>query len=652
MKEIRYRQLHLDFHTSPLIENIGEKFDKTMFINNLKAAKVNSINIFAKCHHGLSYYPTKLGRMHPHLKFDLLGEMIQACREADITAPIYFTTGWEEVSAERADWLEVNAQGQIGDVDPFDNSYYKWRKLCHNKPTYVQSIKDQVDEIIDMYGEVDGLWFDIVVQHQCVCPECQASMKSLNLDPQIEDDRLKHDHIVVTKFMKEMFDHVKGRLPESLVYFNGPFGPDNGMNGYSIDQKIESLTHLEIESLPSDRWGYNHFPLFVNYHNHRDIELIGMNGKFHTAWGDFGSLRNKEAMSYECYRMLANGTKLCIGDQLHPNGMMDEIVYKRIGEIYTEIEKREAYCENTKKLSQIGVISSNEGAFERYKSDEGLMRMMLELHRPFDFIHVHDDFNRYKVIVLPDHVKLDDASRDKLDAYMKNGGKIIATHHSGLNLTEMPVEFISDNPFEPSYMRFNEGVSDEYENYDLVIYQRGSIVKASSGEVLAKVGEPYFNRTHDTYCSHRQAPFKALTEHPAVVAWDTGYYIAYPIFEDYMTYGSKLLRDLLEMALEALIDEPLVKSNLPTTAEITIRSQDKKKILHVLHYVAQKKCEHIEIVDTMIPLHQSNFVVKHHEKPSKVYMVPENKDIEFNYLDGYVAFTVDKIEGYGIIVIE
>jgi hypothetical protein len=52
------RQVHLDFHTSEFIPGIGEKFDKTEWQNTLKSGHINQINIFAKCHHSWSYYPT------------------------------------------------------------------------------------------------------------------------------------------------------------------------------------------------------------------------------------------------------------------------------------------------------------------------------------------------------------------------------------------------------------------------------------------------------------------------------------------------------------------------------------------------------------------------------------------------------------------
>ena len=71
------RQVHLDFHTSEHIPAVGARFSKKQWQKALKLGHVNSINIFAKCHHSWSYYPTKVGRMHPTLTRDLLGEQLQ-----------------------------------------------------------------------------------------------------------------------------------------------------------------------------------------------------------------------------------------------------------------------------------------------------------------------------------------------------------------------------------------------------------------------------------------------------------------------------------------------------------------------------------------------------------------------------------------------
>ena len=52
------RQVHLDFHTSPDIPDVGTDWDAQHFVETLQQAHVNSITVFAKCHHGMNYYPT------------------------------------------------------------------------------------------------------------------------------------------------------------------------------------------------------------------------------------------------------------------------------------------------------------------------------------------------------------------------------------------------------------------------------------------------------------------------------------------------------------------------------------------------------------------------------------------------------------------
>ena len=110
---LRYRQVHLDFHTSGVIENIGKQFSKEQFQAMLKKGHVDSVTVFSKCHHGLSYHPTKVGSMHPHLDFDLLDEQIKACREIDVKCPIYLSAGVDQYATyEHPEWRVIIKNGK------------------------------------------------------------------------------------------------------------------------------------------------------------------------------------------------------------------------------------------------------------------------------------------------------------------------------------------------------------------------------------------------------------------------------------------------------------------------------------------------------------------------------------------------------------
>ncbi len=63
--ELPWRQVHLDFHTGPAILDVGTRFDAREFARVMKAARVNNVNVFAKCHHGHLYYATSRPERHP-----------------------------------------------------------------------------------------------------------------------------------------------------------------------------------------------------------------------------------------------------------------------------------------------------------------------------------------------------------------------------------------------------------------------------------------------------------------------------------------------------------------------------------------------------------------------------------------------------------
>lgn len=66
-----FRQIHLDFHTAPQIPDVGAEFDPDVFGNTMARAHVNSVTVFAKCHHGHLYYRTNRPERHPGLRADL-----------------------------------------------------------------------------------------------------------------------------------------------------------------------------------------------------------------------------------------------------------------------------------------------------------------------------------------------------------------------------------------------------------------------------------------------------------------------------------------------------------------------------------------------------------------------------------------------------
>ena len=127
---MRFRQVHLDFHTSEHIPAVGGRFDKAQFQQMLKEGHVDSITVFSKCHHGWSYHPTRTNEMHPTLTFDLLKAQIEACHEIGVNAPGYISAGYDEKYARlHPDHLLRSTPDSVPD---FSVPHYKL--ICLNTP--------------------------------------------------------------------------------------------------------------------------------------------------------------------------------------------------------------------------------------------------------------------------------------------------------------------------------------------------------------------------------------------------------------------------------------------------------------------------------------------------------------------------------------
>ena len=323
---IRYRQIHLDFHTSPACLDVGRDFDGDLFARTLQEARVNAINIFAKCHHGYSYYPTKVGTVHPGLQIDLLGQQIEALHRVGIVCPVYVTVMWDELAGiQHPEWVIVNKDGRIASRAPLSNAW-GWTTLDVSSG-YYDYLMAQVDELTGLY-EVDGFWFDICFPRPNYSPWGIAQMQAADVD--VADDEAvwafaRHKQ---ETFFAKMTKFVHERVPDATIFYNGTISRD-------MRRIAPYETHFEVESLPtSGTWGYLHYPVMARQARTYGKPMIGMTGRFHTFWGDFGGLKTADQMLYETATVVAAGGRICIGDQLHPRGVLDPAVYRLVGAAY------------------------------------------------------------------------------------------------------------------------------------------------------------------------------------------------------------------------------------------------------------------------------------------------------------------------------
>ena len=586
-KPLRYRQIHLDFHTSEHIPGIGSAFDPDDFVGTLKAAHVDSVTIFAKCHHGWSYYPTKVGAPHPELTRDLMGEMVTALSAADIECPIYISVQWDERNARiHPEWRARSATKNRFDPGQLEAG---WHTLCLNHKAYRDELLEHAREVARNY-ETQGLFFDIILTPDCVCAECLASMAEHGLDPENPADRLKNDEWVNERFRSETTEALRAEFPGLRIFYNCGHIHKQGA------KRFANYSHLELESLPTGGWGYDHFPSSARYAATLGMDFLGQTGKFHTSWGEFGGFKHPDALEYEAAQMVALGAKCLVGDQLHPDGAINPDTYASIAPAYARIEKLEPFLEAAKQVSEVAIMSAEYfhpvGARNNH-SDDGAAQMLLELKRPFDVIDPSATFENYRVVILPDEIPVEGEMAVRLRAYVAQGGKLLLSGTSGLAADgsfAVPAGIRrSGEPvaFTPSYLKADTELDADMTRSPFVMYGTAQTIMAEGATVLAQIVPPYFNRTYAHFSSHQHAP-----DNPAAAPLGAGVtlhggvgYVAYPIFAMYHAVGQPLYKYIVRGLLDRLLPDPILTTDLPSAGRATLNHQasENRHILHLLY---------------------------------------------------------------------
>lgn len=648
---MRRRQVHLDFHTSEKIEGIGSGFSKENFQTMLKKGHVDSITVFSKCHHGWSYHPTKVNKMHPHLSFDLLGAQIEAAHEIGVKTPVYISAGFDEKCAmEHPEWILWSPEQYKAGVILYDPPRY--HQLCLNTP-YLDELLAEVKEACENY-DADGIFLDIVHVDPCYCETCRKEMEERGMDVNNPDDVKALAEEVYANYVRRVRETVDSVKPGLPVFHNG------GHIRHGRYDLAHANTHLELESLPTGGWGYDHFPMSAAYARTLGMDYLGMTGKFHKAWGEFGGYKHPNALRYEVALSAANGACSSIGDQLHPTGLMDNATYTLIGEAYKTVEEREPWLDGYKNArGDIAVLSSE--AWQNYNGialpsleslnwSKGCTRILLESNYLFDFVDTETDISGYKLLILPDICTLDDKLAAKINDYIANGGKVLASFESGLNqdktafAVDFGCKFEGNSEYKPTYIR-PDNDTESLARASYLVYEDAMKVSTTSGKSTAIIDKPYFNRTLEHFCSHLHTPYSGEKYGDAVVMTTNTAYFAHKIFLEYFKHGSIYTKEIVRAAIEALIgDVKTIKTNLPAQGVITMTQNGDSQIVHTLYASAVLRGEKTQIIEDIIPIYNTTVSVKSDKAPKSVTLVPENTQIDFEYKDGRVNFTVPKID--------
>lgn len=673
MTATAFRQIHLDFHTSPLIDDVAADWDPEVFADTMEAAHVESVTLFATCHHGLAYYPSKAVPVHPALQRDLLGEQLDALHARGIKTPVYVTVGWNVSAAERhPEWLQVRLDGTLVRPPATDAPWGNWPTMCLNGG-YADELEAVVAELLDGY-ELDGFFFDIVRYDigGCACSVCLPELRAFARDEggSITDEALRrrfHD-LVSRRWMRRMSAFVRARRPDVGIFYNSRWG-------MHLADEVDVYTHLEVESLPTGGWGYGFFPLWARFGRTLGLPFLGMTGRFALSWADWGGLKHPDALRYDAAQILAAGGRVSVGDQLPSRGRLEPAVYRVIGEVFEAVETTQPYCEGAVPIPEVAVLVQHPDRYRRGRGSgsdhlDGCGRMLLELHHDFDIVTPETlTPGRYDVIVVPDAGPAEERTGAMLRRHVESGGGLLFSNEA---LTGADGEFVIGDlsgvqrlgrtTTSPDYYRVTDGrlvARAVQRDFPYTFYKGGVRVAALEGtEVLARAVPSHFDRTPEHFSSHfitapLGGPAGEAASTPSITVAGRVAYVHGPVFGVHERFGHVHHRELVGRLLDLLMPVPALTTDAPSTATVVRHSQGDRDIVHIVNYHAERRPPgHIESLGEPIPLRDVRVSIRTDKPVGRAYTLFGGDQLDVGFDGRYATVVVPRIAVHELVVFE
>jgi hypothetical protein len=661
-----WRKVHLDFHNSQHIPAIGEEFDADEFGDRLREGHVDSIVVFAKDMHGYFYYPSDHGPVHPGLRFDLLGQQVEACHKCGIKVSAYYCVTWDNFLAERhPEWL-VWTRDRTTYLPKFDETP-GWTALCLSNENFVQLVLDHSRELLEHY-QLDGIWYDmpLPIGGECFCRNCLAALRERAADPFDTAAQRRHKQELLVDFMRRAYAQAHAIRPGCQV-------DQNNQTRLGLAERAPYMDNIDIEALPTAFWGYMYFPTNVRYARTFGTSVCGQSGRFHRAWGDFGGLKHPNQLRSELPWIVANGAQCCIGDQMPPSGRLDPAVYQTIGRAYAEIERLEPYLDRAAPVTEAAIVVAGNPLEDVGRAGEhglgagvyGLTKLLMELHVQFDIVEADADLARYRLLVLPDQLAVDQQLAGWLRAYVAGGGAIVASHNAlriqgsdTIWAAELGIAYRGESPFVPAYLKLGPTLRDGLPDYEYALYDGAAQWQPARPDVvLAQLGEPLFQRGPAHYTSHAQTPFDHLTEYAALAAHGRVAAAAFPLGASYYRHGYWIYREVFRRLLQRVLPERLVETSAPISSEVTVTHQAADEnhparwMVHVVNFSPNRRSpEHCEYLEDPIPLHDVRITLRAGAAFTRAYLAADDSSLPLRSVGGGWEVTLPKVQ-YGAIAV-
>lgn len=656
--------------------------------------------ITARTHNGKWFCDVGQGETHKGLKdVDQLKAITDHFHKKGKRVVAYVSAVYDQELYERhVDWKQVTAEGQpVAGGD--DKS---WGKIvCLNSP-YREYLTQMTTALVETHA-IDGVFFDMTFfdKEDCYCGYCQKKWAAKYNAPLPKKDWNSPAYRNFVKFridsnytfVKDICDAVKRANPKASTAIQYRLLYDTiTMTGQSL--KVGTVSdYLYFDPYIED--GFLKASvctrLISQISRHMpEISLVTRPGK-HT---DNPNMKPLEHMRMDAFTAIANGGAVQLFDVMMPNGKLQDVMWKRIGKVFREVEQREPWLGGT-PLRSVALFYSEKSRLwhgqgdprERYDNNFfGWAKALLEEHIPFMPIHAltADSLKDYQVLVLPNAACLSKAEIEVIREFVRGGGGLVSTKMTSLydengaaldnyGLADvLGVDHYGDtSAYTRVYSKFDtaspiaaripeDGLMSSWGAMQTVTLKPGA-------SAAATIVYPLTEATGKRFINIMVNPPAVETDLPACIenTYGKGKSVYFPGSFDsaYVKLNLPEMKWLLADAVRYVSQAPLrLELKAPSCVELSAyeRQDGEELVVHLVNYQPEigrtiaygyGNFETRHVIQETLPVFDLQLAVSTERKIAAIHLQPGGAEVPFEVEDGVARLTIPKLENHSMVVI-
>ena len=656
-----YARVLIDNHIAEDDPSFMLKFDPAQYVAMVKKAGMEASMVYAACHNGNCYYPTKVGHMHANLKGrDIFGETVTRLRQEGIVPVAYYTSVYHNHSAKtHPAWRITFSNGSQ------HGGRYWWS--CPNNDEYRAFVLAQVSEICAY--DIDGLFNDMTFWPGiCVCASCRSKYlaESGREIPKKIDWR-----------SREWIDFQRFRERSMAAFSQEITACIRAQKEMTVTHQTSTIMHGWMQSYTlgiADACDYTSGDFYGGKYQHiigsKVLAAASKNLPYEFMTSrcvnlrDHTSMKSEAELTAEAATTLANAGAFFFIDAINPDGTLENEVYERLGAVskkllpFTQAVKRhrpviaadKAFYYSSAAFvdenASSDIMNPNGG---KPAGDEmfGASIVLTRAHLPFRAVTSATlDYSGLNTIIMNNVMYTTAAENERLRAFVSNGGTLIATgltsllDPDGSGSGDFGLADVFGVTYTGGKAKSFHYLSFVGRHWLISAHASAPLVRAQGAEVIATIIEPLFDPAADAYASiHSNPPgvptdYAGLTVHP--FGKGTCVYLASPVLslqqDAQQVFGEWLFREYCPAAI-------VLDTNAPPCVEVTVNRSTTQDAYLVGLVNYQKELPNVPVRDLTLTLRLPGVVT-----PRTCTRLSDGKRLDVKSKDGALMLEVPRLE--------